>query len=299
MITFVITLIKNRWRRAPSKAIKRRMHTLTQNPAAYLRTVFLERKGKNPSYSTRAFARDIGMSQALLSLILNGKRPLTVKQAAQVAVLLELDSDDSQDLLEAALFSQAKGKNAQKLQERKGTKSANFKDYELERFKAIQQWWHIAILDLSTTKGFRDDPNWIARRLNISPIEARDAMERLLELGFLERTNGKVKKTSAKIYFATKNSELAVRNFHKQMLAKAQAELDKAAEKDFARRDISGITMAIRSDRVAEARRRIQAFQKDLAAYLTEGECDEVFQFNSQLFPLTNSLNSNPPKETK
>ena len=37
-----------------------------QNPADFLRTVFLERKQRNLAYSSRAFARDLGMSQALL-----------------------------------------------------------------------------------------------------------------------------------------------------------------------------------------------------------------------------------------
>ncbi|MGZ3806078.1 MAG: TIGR02147 family protein, partial [Pseudobdellovibrionaceae bacterium] len=164
------------------------------------------------------------------------------------------------------------------------------KDYDVERVKILSQWHHVAILDLTTTKNFRFNIQWISERLGISAFEARDAVERLLELGLLEKKQNKLQKAESQIYFVTQKSEPAVRSFHKQMISKSILELDKTSDKDFEKREISSITMAVRSDRISEARKRIQSFQKDLAAFLTEGDCDELFQLNLQLFQLSKSV---------
>ncbi|MGK5087092.1 DUF4423 domain-containing protein, partial [Bdellovibrionota bacterium FG-2] len=165
-----------------------------------------------------------------------------------------------------------------------------FKNYEIERFKAISQWYHLAILDLTTTTGFRSEMAWIASRLGISNLEARDAVVRLIDLGLLEQKASKLHKTENKIYFATQRSEAAVRSFHQQMIGKAIEQLQRTDEASFATREISSMTMAISKSKIPLARERIQKFQKELAALLCVGDCDEVYQFNVQMFPLTKVL---------
>ncbi len=260
-----------------------------ESPAKILRQIFLDRKERNAAYSSRSFARDLGMSQTLLSLVLNGKRPLTVKQAAQISILLELTSEDTERFLELTLLALPENsKGISKLRrQRKELPKPIFMDYAVERFKVISQWYHLAILDLTTTATFKNDQNWIAKRLGVSTYEVRDAIERLIALGFLEKTADSLRKVDSKLYFATQASESAVRNFHKQMIDKAKSKLDETRPADFAARDISSITMAVRKDRIAEAKTRIKKFQMELATFLTEGECDEVYQMNMQLFGLT------------
>jgi len=267
------------------------------SPAQILREIFLEHRARNAAYSTRAYARDLGMSQTLLSLILNGKRPLTLKQASQICVLINMSTEDSQSLMDATLLALPdNSKSLSKLKkihtDRRAQRNRKnlFKDYNVERFKVLSQWYHIAILDLTTTKKFKSDVRWIAERLGISTIEARDAIERLIDLGLLEKTQGGLSKTDSQIYFVTQKSEPAVRAFHRQMISKAISELDKVSDKDFSKREISSITMAVRGDRIVEARKRIKDFQKELAAFLTEGECDELFQLNLQFFQLSKTI---------
>jgi uncharacterized protein (TIGR02147 family) len=263
-----------------------------QTPAGYLRQVFLERRAHNAAYSTRAFARDLGISQALLSLVLNEKRPLTVKQAAQISILLNLSPDDSRQFLETTLMSlPMNSKGLKKIhQMRPRSEQKFFADLSVEKFKAISQWYHVAILDLSTTKNFRADPNWIASRLGIATVEARDALQRLLKLGFLEKKGSQLKKANSKLFFVTERSDAAVRSFHKQMMTKAQAKLDETSDAEFSLREISSITIAARKDRIAEAKTKIKKFQKELSAFLSAGDCDEVFQMNIQLFRLTKDV---------
>ena len=271
---------------------------IPRKPSEILREVFLERKSKNSAYSTRAFARDLGMSQALVSLVFNGKRPLTLKQATQISVLLHFPKDKAEQFIESALMALPENSKALKKIQRarrhglaaQVASEPLFINLEIERFKAISQWYHLAILDLSTTQGFVSDSVWISRRLNIGPIEARDAMDRLVSLGLARIENGMFCKAQSKIYFPTTRSEVAVRSFHRQMIGKALDQLGKTDETSFQARRISGLTIAIPRSRVEEAKRRIQEFEKELAAFATEGDCDEVYQLNVQIFPLTQAV---------
>ena len=234
------------------------------------------------------------MSQTLLSLVLSGKRPFTVKQATQASVLLGLTQEESARLLDSTLMSlPSNSRGLGRLKQARAAASKEtlplFRDHQIDRFKAIATWYHTAILDLTTTRNFRASPRWIAERLGISTIEAHDAVERLVSLGLLVRDSQGLRKPESKIYFATDRSEPAVRNFHKQMMEKAQAALSSNSPGEFERREISGMTIAVHVDRLPDAKKRIQKFQRELAAFLNEGDCDEVFQLNVQFFPLTRS----------
>src|SRR5450759_3159817 len=76
---------------------------IQSEPSQWIRDVFIVRKQKNQTYSLRAFARDLGMSQALLSLVLNGQRPLTLRQAHKIAALLQLSPGEEKKFIESAL----------------------------------------------------------------------------------------------------------------------------------------------------------------------------------------------------
>ena len=61
-----------------------------------IRDAWIERKTRNSGYSVRAFARDLGVSQTLLSLVLSGKRPVTLELAARIAAVLKFSPEKSE-----------------------------------------------------------------------------------------------------------------------------------------------------------------------------------------------------------
>jgi cyanate lyase len=63
------------------------------NAVDILKNIFQERINKNPKYSLRAFARDIGLSPSLLSMVMSGQRQLTAKQAAKISLKLKLSDE--------------------------------------------------------------------------------------------------------------------------------------------------------------------------------------------------------------
>ena len=52
---------------------------------------FQKRKMANPTYSLRAFSRDIGVDQSLMTKILKGKRKVSAELACKLSGLLNID----------------------------------------------------------------------------------------------------------------------------------------------------------------------------------------------------------------
>ncbi|MGK5081711.1 TIGR02147 family protein [Bdellovibrionota bacterium FG-1] len=261
-------------------------------PSDYLREAYLKRRANNPAYSARAFARHLGVSQPYLSLLMADKRKLALDTALKLSIGLQFSDEEREGfLVSVSLYSQGDTKSRAFLQSRLGTaeKSESVQQLELqvERFKALGQWYHVAILDLSTTDGFDPSHKSIARRLGITELEVRDAIERLLRLRLLEATKGTYRKTLKHFVIPTERSEECIRSLHRQMIQKGLDQLELHSERDFKRREVTGITFAIDPGKVSEARARIAQFKKEMAAFLTESDCSEVYQMNVQFFPLT------------
>jgi uncharacterized protein (TIGR02147 family) len=257
--------------------------------------ILVQRSQRNPSYSLRALARDIECSPTFLSLVLSGKRRLSLQRAKQISQSLQLP-DHTKNILLRAVATEALSQDTRELLDpfKAASESMNnpldtYFDVVEDRETLLKHWYHVAILDLASTKNFKPDTDWIAKRLGISGLEARDAVNRLIRLGLVEVKGAKWRKTENRIFVKTKNSQKAIREFHQQMAQRA-IEVMKAsdAQKDFEARSISGITMAIDPSRVEKARKMIAKFQDSLADLMTEGSnCTEVYQLNVQFFPLT------------
>lgn len=270
------------------------------SPAEVLRSVFVERKAKNTSYSLNAFARDLDLSPSLISRILNGSRSVTLKQGLHIAAVLGFGHNETNSFILSIVEGAGKSAKITKkiraqILERGPVAGASFEspvfiNYDVERFKAIAQWYHLAILNLTYVQDFSSDPRWIAERLGLEINEVKLAIARLLELGFLEKTNdGVLKKTSSYINFKTTRSESAVRSFHTQMIEKAKTQLNRTSPEDFERRHITGITFSCPKSSVDQFKKKISEFQDECLAMAKTGTHEEVYQLNVQLFPLTNS----------
>ena len=266
----------------------------TQTPADFLRVLYLQRKNRSHAYSVSAFARDLGVSQPLLSLILNHKRALTIAQANRIAVLLDLSPKQSQDFLELAWQNLPTGARVSKklleLKARQKKSAFASLDYALkpDLFQLAAQWYPLAILDLSTVEGFQSDSRWIAKTLGITHEEAQTAIQQLIQLGLLEKdAKGTLRKKQRYLSLPTKKSHSAIRSFHKKSIRRAEQILDQKNSENPVKNKISSTFMAVKLDRLDEAIERIEAFHKDFAQFVSDGSCQEVFQLNIQFFPIT------------
>lgn len=141
-----------------------------------LQEELVERTRRNPSFSARAFARQLEIEHSSLSQILSGKRTLTDKMCKRLAQKIALPPDEMYGLM---------GVNSSS---NKTTQLSKFTNLSVDHFKVIADWYHYAILELTHLPHFRGDPSWIAKSLGIKVYEVRAAVERLQRLEYLEIT---------------------------------------------------------------------------------------------------------------
>lgn len=66
------------------------------------------RQARNPRYSMRALARDLGISQTMLVQVMSGKRGLSAEMAIKIAGRLQLSEAESLALLDAVIYESLK-----------------------------------------------------------------------------------------------------------------------------------------------------------------------------------------------
>ena len=249
-------------------------------PQKILRAELSKRVRKNPKYSLRSFARASGVSHTVLSLVMNGKRPLSRKAAVKLAGFLSLPPE------EQSLFTR-------RPDEANAPKDAAYRQISLDTFSVISEWYHLAILSLLELPRARFEARWIAHSLSIPESEVRLAMERLLRLELVEEISpGRFRQAGKPLKVENTVSTGATRLFHRQLLEKALEALETVPVEE---RDHSSMTLAIDPAHVPYARKRIQQFRRELAADLeAKGNPEVVYELAVQLFPVSTKLKPAP-----
>lgn len=249
------------------------------NFKSFLQNEFIDRCRKNGSYSLRSFARTLKVSPAALSEMINGKRPITPKTKAKIALLLRL-SPEQLNQIDGAPFR---------------TKPAlQYDQMTVDSFALIADWYHFAIMELLALKNFKEDIRWISHTLSITPTEATIALERLLRLGLLKRdSKGKLKDGTSGFTTSLNKGQTseAAQRFQKQALQKA---IDAIGQVPLEYRDNTSMTFAINTEDLDKARQKIEAFRREMNAFFQlAASFDEVYQLSVALFPLSRAASEN------
>jgi hypothetical protein len=249
--------------------------TTELTPRAILARELEKRIQRNPRYSLRQFAKFLGMSHTVLSLVLTGKRPLSRKAGQLVVDKLTLSPEDATVLL-----------NSRPLKTKALKFNPEYTLVDLETFRLLSNWVHYAILSLFETEDAKFNAQWIARRLKISTEESKDALDRLVNIGLLaEHSAGTWKQTGKSIKVENKISTTFTRQFHRELLHKA---IDSLENDPMEVRNFSSMTMAIDPSHMDYAIDRIKDFRRQLTAELeAKGAPQEVYNLTIQLYPVT------------
>ncbi|MGZ3695169.1 MAG: TIGR02147 family protein [Bdellovibrionota bacterium] len=242
-----------------------------------LRFEFTRRVQKNPQYSMRSFAKHIGVSHTLLSLVLNGHRKPSRAMVEQLAERLQYSPSKTAFLL-----------GEQEKQKRTPARVAKDPTHQekisLDQFALISEWQHYAILSLLQVPDTEFEPKFIAKRLGISPLLAKVSMQRLVSLEIVfQDASGRWKQKSGPIVVENTKSTESTRKFQRQLLAKA---VDSMVNDPMEQRDLSSTTFAMDPKQIPYAVKRIREFRRQLTDELEAfGNPDEVYNLTVQLFP--------------
>ncbi|NRA66347.1 MAG: TIGR02147 family protein [Pseudobacteriovorax sp.] len=246
---------------------------------------------QNPRYSLRAFARDLSLSPSRLSEILNYKQGVSRKAAEKIAV--NLGYRESEVIHFCDLVSVRHARSVREKQDahlrllKKQVESKENKTFQLQldAFKIISDWYHIGILELMKLNTFKPDAKWIARRLGISPIQIELAIDRLLRVGLLKRTeDGRLEAIEVHGWIPGGIPSESIRKFHKQVLTKA---LEALSTQPVNQRHFQTHLFALNKDEVAEASKEMERFQNHFRErFESDGKKDKVYCIAMQLFKI-------------
>lgn len=261
---------------------------------AYLGAYYAAMKARGRGFSYRAFSRKVGLaSPNHLKRVIDGERTLTPSMALRYADAIGLGGNERAYFSDLAAFGRAKTAKSreatyQRLLGYRRVRSA----HELEVAQAAyhQRWYLPALRELITLNGASSEPEWLAAHL-LPPIpvaEAREGIAILKQLGLLvDDGSGGLEQAQPVITTGAETRSLHVTAFHRAMMARAAESMELVPKEE---RDISGLTFTCSNETLAEVKRRIVAFRKELIALLGEEAGEErVVQLNIQLFPLSQS----------
>ncbi len=258
----------------------------------YLRDYYEAGKENLSAFSYRYLARLAGFSSPnFFKLVMDGDRNLSSVSVEKFANALKLGHEEKRFFEDLVAFNQAESVEERNEAFEQLAASQRFRRarrIDSSMFEYLSRWYHPVIRELAAREDFREDPEWVAERLNPQvPVDkVADSLELLLEMGLLQReADGTVTRGNPSLTTGHEVRSLAIGNYHRQMLARAEESIESI---DRSLRDISALTVCIDPENVDDLKERIHAFRETLLDLCDRDENPHtVFQMNFQLFPLS------------
>lgn len=255
-----------------------------------LKSEFHKRIAKNERYSLRAYAKSLGVHYSALSRILAGKLEMTPETSVAVARKLRLDNNEMRRFVRS-VFDAKTQKESVRLGEMIDSPELRPQPSRLPlvQYRKVAKLCCLVFLELVQTVGFKSEPAWIAKRMNLDEAKVDGMIEDLVEMKLIARTedgglvNGEANMT------AVKSEETNA--IHQEIQAEIlESSLRSLKNDDFTKRLHYGMTMSINLEKIEHARKRIMAFIEQLSDELEVDPREEVYQLAVSLFPMTHTI---------
>jgi uncharacterized protein (TIGR02147 family) len=262
----------------------------------YLRDVYQSAKAEDKKFSFRYFSKMAGLkSPSSLKRVMDGERNLTDDGIEKFSKALKLTKEEATYFRNLVNLNQEASIDEKQKYAREILRSKAFrKAHPLTEaeYDYYSKWYHIPIRELVGLPDFQEDPAWIAAQVipEISPQEARKAIETLLKLGLLERNpEGKLTQSNAVVFTPDEVLSSFVAQYHREMAKKAGESIERVKRE---KREISSMTMGMSEETARKVKEMIQKFRQDIVQLVVQDQAgDTVYQLNFHLFPVTQVLN--------
>ncbi|MGE3974205.1 MAG: TIGR02147 family protein [Bdellovibrionales bacterium] len=193
-----------------------------------LEKVYLERREKKPSYSLRAFARDLAISAGGLHHVLSGTKKLSFKRAVDIARRLKLNKKQTEQLMLSVQLGKIDDPEYKEiLLKAHGHTDVIQRDLSIDLFRILTDWYYLPIYEACELEGFQWNSRHIAHRFKISSVEASQAMERLERLELVKVSkNGRAEKQANHLLVESQIPNETIRKHYRSLLQKASEAID-------------------------------------------------------------------------
>ena len=261
----------------------------------YLRDYYEFRKNSQKGYSYRAFSKAAGFSSPnFLKLIIDGARNVSNETIEKILRATHLTGAMADYFRALANFNQAKtDEQKEKYFHKMQALMPNAKKRNLDQnaMTYLSHWIFPLIREMVDLPDFRDDPYWIARRISrpVSTQEIVDTLNFLKSNDFISKdANGKWSAVDNFVISSDEIRNLAIRNYHRQMLACAEDALQRL---ELDQREFGALTFQLPPSAVAELKLKLKKFRDEIhewtASVSSSTTPDRVVQLNFQMYELT------------
>jgi uncharacterized protein (TIGR02147 family) len=267
------------------------------NYREFLRDYYEHSKSQNKNFSYRFFSRLLGYSSPIfVKRVIDGTRNLTTDGIQRFAKALKFNRDEIEFFSHLVKLNQSrtddeKRKHAQAImQSRVFRKTQPLKEAQ---FSYYSQWYYVPVRELVGSSGFKEDPAWIAQALNppITPFQALKALEELERLGLIQRNEkGKLVRTAVNISTPDEILSPFKAEWLRQLIRLGGEAIERIPRNQ---RDISSVTINVTPEALEKIKELTKRYRREVMELAAEsgGPCDDVFQLNIQIFPLSRISN--------
>lgn len=264
------------------------------DPVEFVIKQFTIKKEKNPRFSLRAWSKQLGFQNpSMISSVMKGERRLQTDLCEKIGKNLKLSIPEQKYFKILVLQKNAKNDEeravySEMLIKARPSSALVKRDVDLDAFRFISDWYHVAILEMLELKDFQYDYDYIANRLGkgLTKELVKIAIERLIRLGLVEEAKLRkiLRRTNGNIVVDKNIPSEIIRNHHAQFLDLAKASI---TNQSFEERDIRGSTLAIRKEDFKTIQEILRKAHSDIIALSCDKNGNDVYHFSTQFFKLT------------
>lgn len=251
-------------------------------------------KKDKPFYSYRYIAQKAGLkSSGFISWVVSGKRTISAELAHKIATIFKLGKRETEYFLLLVSHNQAHSVDERQhyLDRLIAFRSTRTTIIDRDRDQYYSRWYYSAIRELvALTRICSDQDVATLLKPTITRSEAKEALELLdrLELIRRDKESGCFERIDKAL---TAGSDIPPAIIHGFQIATMQ--LAQSAPYRFTKdeRDISTITISCNSNDLPRIRERVRQMRSEITEIACESShADQVFQINTQIFPLTKRI---------
>jgi len=259
----------------------------------YIKDYCSEIRASKPFFSYRYIGQKAGMkSTGLLSWIVMGKRNLSAHLTHKLSKIFKLNAKEAGYFELLVNYNQSKQTEEQQfyLEKLLSIKKIRADVVDQDRAAFYSQWYYSAIRELIAIYPVKNEEQIAAIvRPTIKKSEAREALVLLTRLGLIRKdSKGFFERTSAVLTSSAAIDAAVIHNFQFNTMQLAQSSLHRFKKGE---RDVSTVTLSCDQDSMRRIRDRIAEMRSEVLKIACEcRKPDQVFQLNTQIFPLSGQI---------
>ena len=250
---------------------------------------------ENPAFSMRALAGKINCNPGFFNRILKGERNISNAHIVELGKVFKMGKRELRyfELLAGYAHARKQSERDYFLEQLLQLKKMHIKQISADQYKLYSHWYYLVIRELLSILPPSDSIKTYAQKIaqalepQISQGEVRDALDHLLRLGIIRKTeDGSFIPHDRFTASGSSVPQVIVNRFLLEFTDLASRSIDAIPKPE---RSLSTLTFSVSKSGFDKINERIADFRQELMSMVEQDDhpLEQVYHLNLQLFPVT------------